>query len=169
MLYDKNSFLPAMATGDMTIRLVDTAGAARYLIKDPDATLTVEGRGVRVHQHADASGMLLEFPSPRDAREAMVRLQAALLQLRKNGAAAGPGGVGTPPATEGFFVPVSYDRQATFNLGFSPLRVVGLYVNGQLVYENEYAVTGSTLAWGGVTYHLEPTDRVLLEFAGRIE
>lgn len=169
MLYDKNSFLPAVADGDMTIRLVDASGGPRYLVKDHDATLTVEGRTVRVHQRADTAPMTLDFPSPRDARDAMTLLQAALLKLRRNAAQPSTGGGGEYGVPDTLYITVSYERQVNFNLGFQPAKVQALYVNGQLVYANEYTIADAGLTWASAQYDLEPSDKVLLEYYGKLE
>lgn len=171
MLFNKNTFLPTVTAKDRTIKLVDADGAFRFLIKEPDATISHVERSVQVLQGADTQPITLTFPSPRDAREAMTLLQQALAQLRKNQAASeGGSGRGGPP--EQYYFTPALDKQARFLLGFAPIAVEGLHVNGQKVSnkDNEaYAIVGQVLTWTDLLYTLDREDVLLLEYYGRTE
>lgn len=165
-LFNKNSFIPEVNPKDLTVRLVDVDGHVRFLIKEPDATITLEGKRVLVRQRADTNMIELDFASPRDAREAMTTLQQALSKIRANKPTPTGGGGGVP---DKYYILPSYDGQTGFNLSFQPKTVDGVYVNGQLIDNmagSDYSVVDGVFNWLSGTFDLETTDVVLLEYYG---
>lgn len=168
MLYNKNSFLPTLTPTDRTVRIVDVEGFVRYMIKEPDATLSLEGRVLHVVQPGNVDPLYLHFPSPRDARDAMTMLQVELGKLRKNQMPVVIPVAGGGAPSKYFIIP-SFDKQTEFNMGFQPKTVDALYVNGQLI-DNfagaDYVVENAIFKWLDTAFDLEQDDILLLEYYG---
>lgn len=165
MVFNKSTFLPAMAPAEQAVRITDADGQTKYLLRDPDATLLLSGRAVHIRQRADTAAIVLDFLSPREAREAMTAIQQALSQIRRNKSDA------VPASSSGdvlrYYIKPTQIGQSGFNLSFQPESIAGLFVNGQLMDNQSgqaYNIINTVLNWTSDSFQLDPEDVLLLEY-----
>jgi hypothetical protein len=83
MPYLKNSFLIPVSEDDTTVKIKDSAGQIKFIIKEPDATLSVSGSNLIITQKAGNTPIIIDFNTAADASMAIVLLKTELSKIRK--------------------------------------------------------------------------------------
>lgn len=185
MPYSKLNFISPINVGDKVIRIKNTTGLVLHLIKETTATTYSKGNYIILKQSGEANSITLDFSSETEAIEALVLLRQALTTISLNtginmfGNTGSGQGNNSSNSTEILEIGINGPNTILgidfiFNVPVNITKIIGLYVNGQLIDNNiilYYTYTPSinpptNITWKATAeFALSNTDIITIQYS----